>query len=245
MTKLTSLYYPYLLTLLVFLYLVLPSLAFGQGNLEYTPLLNSGLGSEGDFTSFINNLYFLSIGIASLLAVIKITIAGVKWMLSDVVTDKSQAKKDIWGSLVGLLIIISAVLVLNIINPQLTEIEFEPENLDPQKIEFTNSPNQTLSCGGYDSCTEAVEACEKSTYGAKGVVNTDGTSITCTAADSVKMIGCQKKEQDGARGTNVKPVYDCNRTNEGENMETACRGLGGRLMFTPGNGNKPFAHCAI
>jgi hypothetical protein len=54
------------------------------------------------------------------LAVLKITIAGVKYMLSDVVTSKESAKKDIQGALFGLLIVLAAVIILNTINPSLS-----------------------------------------------------------------------------------------------------------------------------
>lgn len=74
-----------------------------------------------DLNTYINILYALAISLAALLAVIKIIIAGLKWMLSDVVTNKQEAKSDIWGATLGLLLIISSVLVLNTINPQLTK----------------------------------------------------------------------------------------------------------------------------
>lgn len=74
-----------------------------------------------DFNTYINALYTLSIAVAGLLAVIKIMVAGIKYMLSDVVTSKGEAKSDIQGALLGLLIVMSAVLILNQINPQLAE----------------------------------------------------------------------------------------------------------------------------
>lgn len=86
--------------------------------------------TSGSFNNFVNTLYYLSIGIAGLLAVIKIIIAGVKYMLSDIVTDKSDAKSDIKGALLGLLIVLGAVLILGIINPQLTQVNFNPERLE-------------------------------------------------------------------------------------------------------------------
>ena len=74
--------------------------------------------NPGDgFGSFVNLVYGLAISIAALLAVVKIVIAGVKWMLSDVVTSKVEAKADIQGALLGLIIIISAVLIITVINP--------------------------------------------------------------------------------------------------------------------------------
>lgn len=74
-----------------------------------------------NFGSYINALYALAISIGALMAVIKIIIAGMKYMLSDVVTSKQEAISDIRGSVLGLLVVISAVVVLNQINPQLTE----------------------------------------------------------------------------------------------------------------------------
>ncbi len=86
---------------------------------EYTPLvgLPGYTPGTGGFTNFVNYVYGLSISVAALLAVIKIVLAGVKWMLSDVVTDKTDAKKDIEGALIGLIVIISAVLIISTINP--------------------------------------------------------------------------------------------------------------------------------
>ena len=55
------------------------------------------------------------------MAVIKIIVAGMKYMLSDVVTNKQEAIGDIRGSLLGLLIVLAAWLVLWTINPQLTD----------------------------------------------------------------------------------------------------------------------------
>ncbi len=103
--------------LIVVIALSLPSSAFAA--VTYTNRLVDipGVGDSGDLGSFINQVYGLSISIAALLAVVKIVIAGVKWMLSDVVTDKTDAKKDIQGALLGLIVIIAAVLIITVINP--------------------------------------------------------------------------------------------------------------------------------
>lgn len=81
-----------------------------------------------NFNKYINTLYAISISLAALLAVIKIIVAGVKWMLTDVVTSKQEAKKDIQGALIGLLIVISAVLILTVINPNLVNFDILPES---------------------------------------------------------------------------------------------------------------------
>jgi len=121
---------------LIFFILFLPVVALGQ----YTPLVGipgvSDLNANMD--AYINALYMLSIAVAALLAVIKIIIAGVKWMLTDIVTSKEEAKKDIENATIGLLIVMSAVLLLNIINPQLTNISVFVGKVD--QVNTTNPP---------------------------------------------------------------------------------------------------------
>lgn len=89
---------------------------------QFQPLIGiPGLtDAELNFNTYINTLYTLSISIAGLLAVIKIIIAGVKYMLSDVVSSKQSAIGDIKGALLGLLIVLAAFVILNTINPELT-----------------------------------------------------------------------------------------------------------------------------
>lgn len=88
---------------------------------NYVPIVSiPGVDSSMTIEAYIDALFKLSITVAGLIAVVKIIFSGVKWMLSDVVTDKSSAKKDIRGAIFGLLIILTAVLVLNTINTNLT-----------------------------------------------------------------------------------------------------------------------------
>lgn len=118
-------------TLVIFL---LPTFVLAANT--YEPLVGiPGVDPNADFSGYINALYVLSISIAALLAVIKIIIAGVKWMMTDIVTTKGEAKKDIQGALIGLLIVLAAVLILTVINPKLVDV-----NLQLQPIQTTALP---------------------------------------------------------------------------------------------------------
>jgi hypothetical protein len=64
-------------------------------------------------------------------------------MLTDVVTTKESAKKDIKGALVGLLIIVAAGFILNIINPNLTNFQLRFDR--PEATTFTNPFAETGS----------------------------------------------------------------------------------------------------
>lgn len=120
------------ITLFIFLLLSAPAVIFAQltcapNTLCYEPLVGiPGFTPTGGIVGLINSLYALSISLAALLAVIKIIIAGVKWMMTDVVTSKGEARKDIEGALLGLIVIIAAFIILNQINPQLTALSITP-----------------------------------------------------------------------------------------------------------------------
>jgi hypothetical protein len=110
------------------LVLAIPTISLAQ----YAPLVGiPGVDASADFNTYINALYALSISVAALLAVIKIVIAGAKYMLSDVVTSKSEAISDIQGSVFGLIIVISAVLILTVINPNLTKTNIFIDTVSP------------------------------------------------------------------------------------------------------------------
>ena len=122
---------------------IIPAVSFAQ----FSPLVGiPGVDPNADFNTYINVLYALSISIAALLAVIKIIIAGIKYMLSDVVTSKAEAKSDIQGALIGLLIVISAVLILTVINPQLVQTSLILSPVD-RPASFTNTPAGGAAAG--------------------------------------------------------------------------------------------------
>lgn len=113
---------------------------------------------------YVQALYDISITAAALLVVFKLMFAGVKYMFTEVVTSKEDAKKDIRASLIGLLIILSAVTLLNTINPNLTTLNFlrnaepasvriERNNRNSSGVEtITGSNGKTYQCIG---CTPA------------------------------------------------------------------------------------------
>lgn len=176
--------------------LLLPAFSLAQ---EFEPLVGiPGVTSREDqtFGGYMNALYALSISLAGLLAVVKIVIAGAKYMLSDIVTSKEDAKKDIKGALFGLLIVIAAALILYVINPRLldTSITLNPEGVTTG----TQSQNQnivseartdcqsTTGCnttvcrstgadGGGDICTNEKAVCE-SHNSSEGVIEQEGSN---------------------------------------------------------------------
>ncbi len=132
--------YKYLLVLAL---LLVPTAIFAQ----YQPLVGiPGIDVGSDFNAYINALYKLSIAIAALLAVMKIIVAGAKWMLTDLISGKEEAKKDIEGAVFGLLVIIAAVLILETINPQLTKTNVFIAPVSDVDNSVTLENNQVKGC---------------------------------------------------------------------------------------------------
>jgi hypothetical protein len=102
---------------------LLPALAFAQTDMTFQeiPFL-SGAGATTT-EGYLTALYRVAIAAAAIIAVLRIILAGVKYMFSEIITSKKEAVEDIKGALLGLLIILGAVTILNTINPALTKID--------------------------------------------------------------------------------------------------------------------------
>jgi len=139
----------YFLTCFSFLILVAPTFVLAQ----YQPLVGiPGVNDTQNFDEYLQAIYATAISLAALLAVIKIVIAGVKWMTTDIVTSKSAAKMDIQGAIFGLLVILGAVLILYIINP----------NIGTVNLSFTPAPTSVPATGGSILTVAAAKACQDS-----------------------------------------------------------------------------------
>lgn len=149
---------PYFLSALVLFVLLIPT-AFIFAQSSYVPMVTlPRLDANSQSTEqYVRALFLLSIAAAAILAFIKIIFGGVKWMLSDVITDKQSARNDIKGAVFGLLIVLVAVVVLDTINPELTKLnilsnapalglEVEPQRFGQVQSACGIDPNSEACC---------------------------------------------------------------------------------------------------
>lgn len=104
-----------------------PTLTSAQ--IAYTPLIDlQGIVNINDtgFEAYLELLYILAISAAALIAVVRLMLAGLKYIGSEVITDIADAKKDIQNVLIGLGIILLATTILRTINPQLVNLAAIP-----------------------------------------------------------------------------------------------------------------------
>ena len=139
-------------------------------SLTYTPMIDlpgvTNPNSSTSFASYASALYSVAIVVAALLAVIRLVLAGAKYMMTDVVSGKGEAINDIKGSLLGLLIIIAAFVILNTINPNLTKIIIAPGQQplaggvqNSGFVYILNGSSTTSRSPANGSCTPAEVPC--------------------------------------------------------------------------------------
>jgi hypothetical protein len=110
-------------TFLLFLApLLLPFSAFAALNLQYPKFPGApDINTQQDLTSIVAWLYVFIVGISGLAAFVMIVWGGVQWMSSQGnPTATGDAKDKIKMALLGLLLVLSSFIILQIINPELT-----------------------------------------------------------------------------------------------------------------------------
>ncbi len=170
--------------------LLLPNFVLAEGFVQLVGI--PGLDPNNLSTAgYINALYILSISVAAFLAVVRIILAGVQYMLSDVVTDKGAAKKQIQGALLGLLIVLGAVLILETINPKLTDFTALEEICSPKDSSDPNNPKP--------GCV----------FNARGEVGIEFRAERDAACDQSKAGGVCGCNQTYTKNPSIPSGYEC------------------------------------
>lgn len=99
---------------------------------------------SGDLATYLQAMFNLAIVAGGILAVIRLTYAGYLYMLSDTIGDKGTAKKIIWETLTGLLLLLGIVIILNQINPDLLKF-----NLNLQPVNTTSGGASATENNGF------------------------------------------------------------------------------------------------
>jgi len=78
----------------------------------------------GGAVDYLNNIFVIFISIIAVLGVIKLMICGFQYMTSEAISSKEEAKKCMAGVFAGLFLVLLSVLILQTINPNLTQLSF-------------------------------------------------------------------------------------------------------------------------
>ena len=102
------------------------SIVFAQGLTETQSNLTQGTNidsSAQELPTYIVNIYRVGVGIVAILAVVVIMWGGLLWIMAGGNTGQiDNAKQWISGAVLGLFIALTSYVILNTINPQLTNL---------------------------------------------------------------------------------------------------------------------------
>jgi hypothetical protein len=77
----------------------------------------------------LNQLFYIGLVAAIILAIVMIIRGGIEYMTVDSITSKESGKKRVQAALGGLVLAFSAILILNTVNPGLTSLQLQFEQL--------------------------------------------------------------------------------------------------------------------
>jgi len=100
---------------------------------------------------YLPGVFKLAIGLSAVAAVLMIVIGGFQYISSDAIMKKSEGKERIKNAVFGLVLVISAWLILNTINPNLLNINL---NIEPVTTTSPAGGGGTLNTSGVQPAME-------------------------------------------------------------------------------------------
>lgn len=129
------------------------------------------------FGTYLNVVIKVVIGFAAVLAMIMIVMGGIEYMTAELVSGKEEGRERITHAVLGLLLALSAYLILNTINPQLLSACLDKL---PQAT-ITISPEQALmikNISGGGNCVVVTDTNSACSQDKLATIFTDTTNAT-------------------------------------------------------------------
>lgn len=98
--------------------------------------------NDNSFTTYLNMLIKLTIGVAGVLTVIMIVMGGIQYMGSELISNKEQGRSQITNALFGLFITLGAYALLYTINPDILKAD-PSKSMRPVVVTIDDNTPQT------------------------------------------------------------------------------------------------------
>ncbi|MBI2451097.1 MAG: hypothetical protein HYV52_02035 [Parcubacteria group bacterium] len=172
-------------------------------------------GATSDLGNYLAYVYTLGLGASGIAALAMIVWSGIKYMTSEIVTSKEEARKDIQAALFGLALLLGAYLILNTINPNLVSLT-NPELERPAAVQgYCGTSGQKQSeftppscCSGYQSDNEGICRYVGLTEGS-ACPATITNGVNCSSDQVCSNNKCKVKASFNETCSDVKNSSDC------------------------------------
>jgi hypothetical protein len=104
------------------IFILLPNILYAQGFVPLSAI--PGVTDTTNLGDYLNAAFQLGLVIATVLAVVMISLGGIEYMTTESITGKSGAKDRIENALIGLLLALLIWIILSTINPNLLKLDF-------------------------------------------------------------------------------------------------------------------------
>jgi len=123
--------------LVIIAMIILPVVAvLAADDLSYTVLAPlPGVEKTTTLETYIPAIFKLAIGLSAVAAILMIVIGGFQYISSDAIMKKLEGKERIKNAVFGLVLVISAWLILNTINPNLLNINLNIESISTATVD--------------------------------------------------------------------------------------------------------------
>jgi hypothetical protein len=127
------------MVILVFIPLYTSAQDTGYTPISAVPNLTPDEGTVPSLEEYLGLLFNFIIGIGAVLAVVQITLGGVKYMTSSVAGSLESAKSKIRDAILGLLLLLSTYIILSQINPDILQFRFGNNLLGQASMQIISS----------------------------------------------------------------------------------------------------------
>jgi hypothetical protein len=187
-------------------------------------------------SNLLNQIFYIGLGIAVVLAIVMIVRGGIQYMTIDAASSKDSGKKMVQAAIGGLVLAFAGILILNTINPKLTELNL---SFNPLMQTGTVVEQQIMNAvAGYNQITPEQYAEMVRT----GKIPTNLTpAAQKILAEALNSVGTLKTGAiPGTDGGNKACAAAVNKIIEAATGQQAGGGLSTAAMYTALQSNSKF-----
>ena len=189
---------------------VLPKLSLDTPSIDFSPILQKDGVLEISFLGeYIQGMYKYLISFSFIVAIVFLMIGGLQWTLGAASSEQmSKAKKRIKDAITGLILLLCVVVILDVVNPQLTALK-------PMTIQRIQPIEMSFAAELMD---EAGESGGSPGLGLSEVINVPGEHKNAAGADT------------GLSNDDIKQAANANGIDECFLWAFAKKESGGKLL---------------
>lgn len=215
--------------------LLLPVLA--HADQTFVPLTQipavADIQQSQNFSDFLNGLYKICIGIAAVVAVLKIVQGGIIYMLSDSITEKRTAREHISLAIIGLVLVLSPAIVFGIIDPRILQFNVDVASLSPGSTSTQSYENLPQQCRAYANMQAYVPVSNGTNQAPTCPANTHLIPNNCCAGLASGAMCCGTDGGPGVEPDPGSPAWCANHpVSDGTNIEA--QGMEGCCLLAHG-----------